>query len=97
VHVATLEVDLHIPHSHSLKEKRAAIRPIIEGARRRFQVAAAEVAHQEKWQRAGLGFAAVGGEADHVNDVLHRVERFVWSFPEVEVVSAERRWLEAAP
>ena len=87
MHVATLEVDLHIPHSHSLKEKRAAIRPIIEGARRRFQVAAAEVAHQEKWQRAGLGFAAVGGEADHVNDVLHRVERFVWSFPEVEVLT----------
>jgi uncharacterized protein YlxP (DUF503 family) len=29
-----------------------------------------------------------------VVDVLDRVERFVWSFPEVEVVTAERRWLE---
>ena len=97
MHVAALTLDLHLPQSRSLKAKRAIVRPILEGARRRFQVAAAEVAHQEKWQRAGLGFAAVGGEADHVNDVLHRVERFVWSFPEVEVVSAERRWLEAAP
>jgi uncharacterized protein YlxP (DUF503 family) len=86
VHVATLEVDLLIPASHSLKEKRAAIKPILEGARRRFQVAAAEVDHQNKWQRAALGFAAVGESVRHVTAVVEKVERFVWSFPEIEVI-----------
>jgi uncharacterized protein YlxP (DUF503 family) len=86
--VATLEVELHLPDSHSLKAKRATIKPIVEGARRRFRVAAAEVDHQEKWQRASLGFAAVGSSASHVDDVLAKVERFVWSFPEVEVVGS---------
>ena len=90
MHVGSLLVDLHIPLSHSLKEKRAAIKPILEGARRRYQVAAAEVAYQDKWQRAGLGFAAVAGESGHVNEVLARVERFVWSFPEVEVLAVDR-------
>ena len=36
--------DLRLPAVHSLKEKRAVIRPIIDGARNRFQVAAAGVA-----------------------------------------------------
>ena len=88
MHVATLQVELHIPASHSLKEKRAVIKPILEGARRRFHVAAAEVDHQGKWQRASLGFAAVGGSPAHVGDVLDKVERFVWSFPEIDVIAS---------
>jgi uncharacterized protein YlxP (DUF503 family) len=88
VHAATLQIELLIPNSHSLKEKRAVIKPILEGARRRFQVAAAEVDHQAKWQRASLGFAAVGGSPAHVSVVLDKVERFVWSFPEVDVIAS---------
>lgn len=90
MYVAHLEVELHIPLSHSLKDKRAVVRPILDGARRRFQVAAAEVGYQGKWQRTSLGFAAVGGELDHLAEVLERVERFVWSFPEVEVLGSSR-------
>ncbi len=86
--VGHLQVELHIPSSHSLKEKRAVVKPIVEGARRRFQVAASEVEFQAKWQRAALGFAAVGPDAEHVADVLRNVERYVWSFPEVDVLDA---------
>ena len=62
------------------------VKPILEGARRRFQVSAAEVAHQDKWQRATLGFAVVGADAGHLKDVMAGVERFVWSFPEAQVL-----------
>lgn len=70
------------------------IRPILDGSRNRYRVAAAEVGSQDAWQRAILGMAAVAGEAGHVEEVLAEVERFVWSFPEVEVVSAERVWAD---
>jgi uncharacterized protein YlxP (DUF503 family) len=30
-----------------------------------------------------------------VTDVLQSVERFVWSFPEIEVLSSERMWADA--
>jgi uncharacterized protein YlxP (DUF503 family) len=73
-----------------LKEKRAVVKSILHGAQNRFAVAAAEVAHQDKWQRAGLGFAAVSASPGHADDVIAKVERFVWSFPEVEVLSCER-------
>jgi uncharacterized protein YlxP (DUF503 family) len=94
MHVGALSLDLHLPQVHSLKEKRAVIRPILDGARNRYRVAAAEVGDQQKWQRARLGVAFVGGTAGHVADVLDQVERFVWSFPEIEVVDAERSWVE---
>ena len=86
VDVGHLQVELRLPACRSLKDKRAVIKPILEGARRRYQVAAAEVGYQEKWQRAELGFAAVAGTSGHVRQVLQSVERFVWSFPEVEVL-----------
>lgn len=94
MYTGAVRFDLHLPQVHSLKEKRAVIRPIIDGARHRFHVAAAEVDVQDKWQRAVLGMAAVAGTAGHVENVLDAVERFVWSFPEVEVLGAERTWAE---
>ena len=67
------------------------VRPILEGARRRFQVAAAEVGLQDKWQRAVLGFASVSPGGDgHAGEVLGKVRDFVWSFPEVDVLDAEQ-------
>jgi uncharacterized protein YlxP (DUF503 family) len=94
MHVAALTVDLHLPESRSLKEKRGVIRPILDGSRHRFAVAAAEVDHQDRWQRAVLAMAVVSPSVSHATEVLDGVERFVWSFPEVEVVSSRRDWLD---
>jgi hypothetical protein len=92
--VCALRIELRLPGVHSLKEKRAVIRPIIDGARSRHRVAAAETAQQELWQRAELGMAIVGATPGHVREVAEAVERFVWSFPEVEVLAIERSWLD---
>jgi uncharacterized protein len=92
--VLALRVELHLPEVRSLKAKRAVIKPIVEGAHRRYRVAAAEVEHQDRWQRAALGFAVVSGTASHAEEVLDEVERFVWSFPEVQVLQVTRSWIE---
>lgn len=94
MHVAWLELDLHLPAVHSLKEKRSVVRPILDGAHRRFAVAVAEVGHQDSWQRAVLGMAVVSASISHARDVLDSAERFVWSFPEVQVVSTQRGWAD---
>ena len=91
--VLALEVDLHLNDARSLKDKRSVVTSMVDGARRRYRVAAAEVAHQDDRQRAVLGFAAVASTAAHATDVIDEVDRFVWSHPEVEVVSMERTWL----
>lgn len=92
--VGVLSVELRVPLSRSLKAKRAAVRPIVEGARQRFRVAAAEVGHHDTWQRARLGFAVVAESPGQAASVLDATERFVWSRPEIEVLDAERHWLD---
>ena len=95
MHVGAVSFELRLPHVHSLKEKRAVIKPILDGARNRYRVAAAEVGRQDTWQRAQVGVAAVSSTHGHLQDMLDEVERFVWSFPEIEVLGAERAWMDS--
>jgi uncharacterized protein len=88
-----LEVDLHLPAACSLKAKRAVLKPVIEGLRRRFSVAVAEVDHQDLWQRDGVDVGVVSSTPSHVQEVLDACERFVWAQPDLEVVGCARRWL----
>jgi uncharacterized protein YlxP (DUF503 family) len=96
VHVAVLKLDLHIPQSRSLKAKRAVVKPIVEGIRHRWAVGIAEVDHQNQWQRTELGVAVVTGKQSVALEVLDAVERFVWSHPEIEVLAADRTWVDDA-
>ncbi len=92
--VLAMEVDLHLGAARSLKDKRSVVKAVLDGARHRYGVAAAEVGFHELWQRATLGFAAVSSSESHAAAVIDEVDRFVWSHPEVEVLATERRWLE---
>ncbi|MHB1771289.1 MAG: DUF503 domain-containing protein [Acidimicrobiales bacterium] len=92
--VGVLLVELHIPTARSLKEKRAAIRPILDVARTRYRVAISEVGYQDLHQRAMLEVAAVASAQHVVTETLDAVERLVWSMPAAEVVATSRRWLE---
>ena len=96
MHVAVLKLDLHIPQSRSLKAKRAVVKPIVEGIRHRWAVAIAEVDHQNQWQRTELGVAVVTGKQAVASEVLDAVERFVWSHPDIEVLAADRTWVDDA-
>lgn len=59
--VALLSVECYLPLSQGLKDKRMVLRRIKDrlGA---FNVAVAEVAHQDVWQRAGLAIVTVGSD-----------------------------------
>ena len=92
MHVAVVRFQLHIPHSRSLKDKRAAVKPVIEGIRNRFSLSVAEVGYQDKWQRSLVGLAVVAGSQDHAAAVIDSVERWVWSRPDVEVFQFDRVW-----
>ena len=97
VHVLALTIDIRIPDAHSLKEKRSVVTTILEGAHRRFRVAVSETGRLDAHQRAELAFVGVSGSATHTAQMIDSVERFVWSFPEIEVVDSVRDWLEVDP
>ena len=87
-----MRVELHIPQSRSLKEKRAALRPVVEGLRQRFSLSVAEVGYQDMWQRALVGVAVVSGSHRQAADIVDTVERWVWSRPDIEVCDFACQW-----
>ncbi len=60
--VAVLTVDLYLPGSASLKDKRAILRQLKDRLANKFNISIAEVDYQDKWQRAQLGVAQVGSD-----------------------------------
>jgi uncharacterized protein YlxP (DUF503 family) len=95
VHVAAVRFDLHIPQSRSLKTKRAAIRPIVDGVRHRFRVSVAEVDHHDQWQRSAIAVAVVARGDSQLREVLAAIERFVVAASDVELIDVETAWLES--
>jgi hypothetical protein len=89
-----MSFELRIPTSRSLKTKRAAIRPIVDGMRHRFRISVAEVDHQDQWQRATIAVAVVAESERRVRELLDAAERFVAGAPDVELLGREIGWLE---
>jgi len=90
-----LELDILLGDVHSLKEKRAVVRPIVAELRRRFAISAAEVGHQQLHRRATIGAAVVADGAGHVREVLEQAERMVAQRPEIELLSARQRFVSS--
>jgi hypothetical protein len=71
--VGLLTLELHIPDAQSLKDKRQVLRSLKDKLRRQFNVAVAELDHQDVWQRSVVGIVTVSNEEKHVNEVLQKV------------------------
>lgn len=56
--VGVMTVTVHLPHSHSLKDRRSAVNSLKERIRNRCNVSVCEEAG-ETWQIANLAFACV--------------------------------------
>jgi uncharacterized protein len=72
--VGLLILNIHLPDAHSLKEKRFTVRKIQDRLRARFNVAVAELDHQDLWQRAQVGVAAVASDRSVVEKILRSAE-----------------------
>jgi uncharacterized protein YlxP (DUF503 family) len=84
--IGVSRLDLRIPASGSLKSKRHVVKALTGGLRAKFNVAVAEVEHQELWQRAALGVTCISESAFHAKKMLREVERFVERDGRVEML-----------
>ena len=69
--------ELFIPASSSLKEKRQVLRSVSMSVQKRFNVAIAEVEHQNLWQRAAFGVSCVSETASQCRKILQEVEKAI--------------------
>jgi uncharacterized protein YlxP (DUF503 family) len=75
--IGSLVLTLHLPQSHSLKDKRQVVSSLTRRVQRTFNVAAAEVESLDSWQLAVIGVACVSNDRRHADQVLNKVANWV--------------------
>jgi uncharacterized protein YlxP (DUF503 family) len=71
------QVRLHIPASHSLKEKRKVVRSLVDRLRGQFNVSVTEVGDQDRWQVVVLGLATASRDGSAAQALLSRAADFI--------------------
>jgi len=71
--VGLLTLEIHIEDAQSLKDKRQILRSLKDRLRAHFNVAVAELAHQDLWQRSRIGVVTVSSDAKHLEESLDAI------------------------
>jgi uncharacterized protein len=91
--IGVLTLDIHVEHSHSLKEKRHVVKSLKDRLRERFNVAVAEIDHLDSWQNAVVAVATVSNDRVHAEQVLNAVEAHAASILGGALAGTAIEWL----
>jgi uncharacterized protein len=84
-------LELHIPHSRSLKDKRAVLKSLKDRLAERSRISVIECGPQDFWQRGALGVCLVAREENQVRTALSAVLRLAEQEDRVVVLSFRTR------
>ncbi len=95
MYVGVCRLTFHLPANGSLKGKRQVAHSLITRLRQRFQVAAAEVDGQDRWQILVVGVSCVSNEAQHASRVVDSVVSYVEGLHiDAELIDIQREVLD---
>ncbi len=83
--VGLCNIQLRLPENHSLKGKRQVLKSLITRLHNKFNIAAAEVEDNDRWQIATIGVSCVANDERHANQIINSVIAFI----EAERLDAE--------
>jgi uncharacterized protein len=66
--IGLLTLEIHISEAQSLKDKRQVLRSLKDRLRAHFNVAVAELEHQELWQRSKVGVVSISSDSKHLEE-----------------------------
>lgn len=87
--IGILQVELSLPASQSLKDKRRLVKSLLDRLHNQFNVAAAEVDAQDQPRRAHLAVVCASSESRHANQILSRAMALVERETEMVVMHYE--------
>jgi uncharacterized protein YlxP (DUF503 family) len=73
--VASLTLEIEIPHAQSLKDRRQVIRALKDRLRHSFNLAIAELDETPIWNRATLGIAVISVSNSYLTGQLQEIDR----------------------
>jgi uncharacterized protein YlxP (DUF503 family) len=65
-------IELDIPASASLKDKRRVMKSVVARLRRDYNVSVAEIDAMDQWQRAVIGIVTVSNDARYAHGLLEK-------------------------
>lgn len=83
--IGSLQIELMIPDSNSLKQKRYVLSSIKQRLRNKFNVSVAEVDHQDLWQRSVIGVVMVGNKQKFLTEAMQKILYFVDEQEKLEI------------
>lgn len=91
--VGLLKLELYLPASHSLKEKRRVLSSLKERLQKRFNISLAEVDFQDKWQRIQLAAACVSNDGRQIESTFSRILDILRTDPRFELIAHDVAFL----
>lgn len=91
--ISLLTIELIIPWARSLKDKRSAVRGLKDRLRSRFNVSVAEVAYQDKWQRAILAVCFLGNDRRQLVSDMARARQLCEEAQDLQIADVHQQWL----
>ena len=91
--VGICEIEVLIPQSSSLKEKRIVIKSIKDKISNRFNVSIAEVGYQDKWQRALLGVSKVSNDTISIEKVFDFIDKLIIADGRMEIINWNEKFV----
>jgi uncharacterized protein len=91
--IGVLTLELRLENSHSLKDKRHVVESLKSRLRQKFNVAVAEIDHQDLWQRAAVAAVTVSSDHVHAEKVLRSVEDEAFALLGAELAGCTVEWL----
>lgn len=79
-------VEIRIPMSNSLKDKRGVIKSMTERLRNQFNIAVAEIDKNDNLKLATIGLVTISNDSRYIDQLLSKVVKFIEDFREVQLV-----------
>jgi uncharacterized protein len=85
--IALLSIELLIPGSHSLKDKRRVLQSLFSKIKSNYNVSIAELENQDLWQRSDIGIVSINTSATELNKTLSNIVDYVSNFSNTELIN----------
>jgi uncharacterized protein YlxP (DUF503 family) len=91
--IGCLVLEIYLPYSHSLKEKRKRLKGILDRLKTRHNVAVSELDFQDKWQRSRIGMVTLNSQKSIIEKTLNQIVRDIEETIDGEILKADISYL----
>ena len=88
-----LQLDIFLPESQSLKDKRSVIKSLRETVRKKFNVSIAETGEQDKWGKSQISISKVSNQSAVIRKEFQNIQKDIERRYPLEIIKkVEEVW-----